>query len=486
METIIVTNQPQAWAFAQDFVKVIDTATYLTNPQFANNKQLRVINLNASYKYQSQGYYVSLLAEARQHKVLPSITTMQDLKNPAIAKIISLEIDESIQRHLKLIKSKTFMLSVYFGRNVAQRYERLSQQLHKLFPAPLFRVTFQFNKKWQIKNIAPITIADIPKEHYPDLTNFARYYLEKKRFHVAKLAQRPYDLAILVDADDKTPPSNKKAIEKFIKIGEESGFNVDIITKDDFHMISDFDALFIRATTSVNHFTYRFARRAAAEGVVVIDDPESILKCTNKVFLSELLTQHRLPIPETHIINKKAKEMRNGDLPYPCVLKLPDSSSSQGVVKVENAAALQPVLQQFFQESELLLAQAYVPTDFDWRIAILDNQPLFACKYHMAKNHWQIYNWQNSKDKEGDVEAVALEAVPAKIINIALKAAKLIGDSLYGVDIKQQGENACVIEVNDNPTIDAGDEDGLLGDTLYQKIIHSLLERVKRKHGYQS
>ncbi len=45
--------------------------------------------------------------------------------------------------------------------------------------------------------------------------------------------------------------------------------------------------LFIRETTYVDHHSFRFSRRAEAEGLVVIDDPQSILRCTNKVFLAE-------------------------------------------------------------------------------------------------------------------------------------------------------------------------------------------------------
>ena len=31
-----------------------------------------------------------------------------------------------------------------------------------------------------------------------------------------------------------------------------------------------------------------------------------------------------------------------------------------------------------------------MPTDYDWRIGVLDGEPLFACKYKMARGHWQI------------------------------------------------------------------------------------------------
>jgi glutathione synthase/RimK-type ligase-like ATP-grasp enzyme len=42
------------------------------------------------------------------------------------------------------------------------------------------------------------------------------------------------------------------------------------------------------------------------------------------------------------------------------------------------------------EKSELIIAQEFLPTAFDWRVGIFDRQPLFACRYYMAKRHWQI------------------------------------------------------------------------------------------------
>ena len=68
---------------------------------------------------------------------------------------------------------------------------------------------------------------------------------------------------------------------------------VECLRRDEMHRLPEFGGLFIRDTTNVDHYTFEFARRASAEGLVVIDDPESILKCTNKVFLQELLDAPR-------------------------------------------------------------------------------------------------------------------------------------------------------------------------------------------------
>lgn len=84
---------------------------------------------------------------------------------------------------------------------------------------------------------------------------------------------------------------------------------------------------FIRDTTAVNHHTFRFSRRAQAEGLVVIDDAESILKCANKVYLAELLRRpDRIPAPETIIIHRGNWERVPATLGLPFILKQPDSS----------------------------------------------------------------------------------------------------------------------------------------------------------------
>src|SRR5690606_10335415 len=149
-----------------------------------------------------------------------------------------------------------------------------------------------------------------------------------------------YDLAILVNEDEKEPPSNARALKQFEKAAEDLGFDVELIDKSDYGQVAEFDALFIRETTAVNHHTYRFARRAAREGLVVVDDPLSILRAANKVFLAQLMERHRIPQPKTMLIHSRNLRQVAETLGFPCVLKQPDSQFSKGVIKVENAAEL--------------------------------------------------------------------------------------------------------------------------------------------------
>jgi len=62
-----------------------------------------------------------------------------------------------------------------------------------------------------------------------------------------------------------------------------------------------------------------------------------------------------------------------------------------------------------------------------------------------------------------------------------LKATAPTVDGLYAADLKQAGDHPVVIEVNDNPPIDAGVEDAYLGDDLYRRIMDEFLRRMERK-----
>lgn len=482
MNHIIIVNNPKNWPLDIPGVDVLSAKSYITDPSFINLKSVKIYNLCRSYRYQSLGYYVSLLANARGHKPFPNVLAIQDIKSQSIIRIVSDELNQLIQKSLKPIQTEKFTLSIYFGKNVAKRYDRLSQKLFNQFQAPFLRAEFaRKDQEWFLKNIQAIAANEVPEEHKPFVTQMAQDFF-KKRYSATPKKDTRYDLAILVNPQEELPPSDEKAIQRFIRAAESIDFHTERITKEDYSRINEFDALFIRETTSVMHHTYRMARKAAAEGLVVIDDPESILMCTNKVYLAELLTKHQIPAPQTLIISPETAELVPEKLGFPCILKQPDSSFSQGVVKVNDKMEFEKSTGLLFEKSDLLIAQKFIPTSFDWRVGILNGQPLYGCRYHMARKHWQIYERTgDGKTYSGNADTLAVEDVPTEVVKNALKAAKLIGNGLYGVDVKEINGKVFVIEVNDNPSIDSGCEDAVLKDKLYQAVMDEFLRRIEKK-----
>ena len=484
MSTLIVVNNPRDWPLEITDVTVVPARTYLTDPAYGEERNARVFNLCKSYRYQSLGYYVSLLAEARGHKPMPRAHTLEDMQSLNLVRLLTGGLDELIQRSLAPLKSNEFELSIYFGRNVAQRYDRLSLEFFNLLQAPLLRAYLERRgEQWHIRNVRPIAASDIPPQHHAFVIQAATDYFHGRRRRVPRRAMPRYALAILHDRNNPEQASNAKALQKFEKAGEALGLGVDFITPADFNRLTEYDALFIRDTTFMHHYTYRFSRRAAAEGLVVIDDPESILKCNNKVYTAELLARHNIPTPKTLIVHRDNVQQIIPELALPCVLKQPDSSFSVGVTKAVTEKELHDKVGLLLEKSELIIGQESLPTEFDWRVGIIDRRPLFAAKYFMAPGHWQIIRHDGQKGRyvEGPTVAVALEEVPEEVVKVALRAANLFGDGFYGVDIKQVGNRCCVIEVNDNPNVDAGNEDGVLKDALYREVMEVFVRRIEER-----
>jgi glutathione synthase/RimK-type ligase-like ATP-grasp enzyme len=213
----------------------------------------------------------------------------------------------------------------------------------------------------------------------------------------------------------------------------------------------------------------------------VIDDPISMIRCTNKIYLHELMTGNGLAVPPTVIIAGQHDLVRAADeLGFPMVLKVPDSSFSRGVKKVDNAAELQALFKEWYEDTDLLLAQAFMPTSFDWRVGVLGGKPLFVCQYMMAKKHWQIVKHRaDGKPQEGAHNTVPLGEAPPAVVDIGLRAAQLIGNGLYGVDVKETQDGIFVVEVNDNPNIDHGIEDAAEKDQVWVELTRWFIDRLE-------
>ncbi|HBS05167.1 MAG TPA: RimK family alpha-L-glutamate ligase [Leptospiraceae bacterium] len=482
MQAIAVVSRKTEWLHSIPGIEVVEARSYLTDAKYSELRGIRVFNLCRSYRYQTTGYYVSLLAAARGQKPLPAVSTIQDLKDQSIIRNYTEELDQLIQKSLKGLQSDEYTLSIYFGHNMASKYEKLAGQLFRLFPSPFLRLQFwKKSQRWLIKSINPIPAGEVSEDHREFARRKAIEFFSRKRFQSRRAVPR-YDMAILHNPEEEQPPSDSTALSRFQKAAEEKGFYAEFLTKEDYGRLSEFDALFIRETTAVNHHTYRFARKALGEGLVVIDDPLSILRCTNKVYLAELLTRYRIRTPRTLIAHRGNLDTLESHLGFPIILKEPDSSFSQGVVKASDPESLKSKAEAILNKSDLFIAQEFLPTEYDWRVGILNRTPLYVCKYFMARGHWQVMNKDEAGEQDyGDVECMAVEDAPQEVVRTALRAANLIGDGLYGVDLKYSAGKAYVIEVNDNPSIDGDCEDEILGLELYRIIMDDFLRRVQQR-----
>ncbi len=474
-----------------DWKPYCETDSLLTVSDYLEHKydgkpQL-VVNLSRDYAYNSSGYYASLLAQARGHKILPGVETLNRLEAGQGVRM-SMELQRLCFQWIArndIDEGECWHLNIFLGTCAEKGLERIARFIFENYPAPLLRVSFNTGRRNQIESVRALSLGELTDSEQ-DTFAAALDNFSKRVWRTRSVKPARYSMAILYDPDEEFPPSDKQALRRFMEVAKRMGVHTELITEEDGPRLLEFDALFIRTTTSLNHYTYRFAQRARQNGLVVIDDPLSIIRCTNKVYLCELFRKARIPTPESLLLfgsERYSFEEIAARLGAPFILKIPDGSFSVGMHKVADRDELRTALDEMFGHSSVVLAQEFTPTEFDWRIGILDGEPLFACKYFMAKGHWQIYNHAvTGKNLCGPWETIPVYKVPAKVRETALKAAALIGKGLYGVDLKVVDGRPVVIEINDNPSIDHEVEDEVLGDELYYRIVNYFINKLSRMH----
>jgi glutathione synthase/RimK-type ligase-like ATP-grasp enzyme len=482
---VILVDQPKDFPNAETPHKVITTSEYLARPRLFDGRP-KLVNLSRSYAYQSNGYYASLLAEARGHRVVPTVETMLELREAKLYEHALPELDDALNRCARRADFQPegeFKLLVCFGIARDPRFEQFGRLLFDWFRCPALEVSVDTSSAWfSIERIRPRNLTRLANGE-------ATFFREALHLHTKREWRDPktrsvskYDLAVLFDPNEKMAPTSHASIKYFARIAEKLSVDVEPITKRQLAELAEYDGLFIRETTSIDNHTYRFARRAWQEGMPVIDDPISMIRCTNKVFLMELLGQNQVPTPATMMLADQADLPKAMDLlGLPLVVKIPDGSFSRGVHKVSSPEEFKRVADELFEETDLLLAQKFLPTEFDWRVGVLSGEPLFVCQYRMARGHWQIVKHRaDGSSREGGFRTFDLDQAPKEIVDLAVRAAKPIGDGFYGVDLKQTENGIVVMEVNDNPNLEHGIEDAVGKDEIWIKILKWFIERFEQ------
>ncbi len=290
------------------------------------------------------------------------------------------------------------------------------------------------------------------------------------------------NIACFVEKYNFSDHREEAALENFKQAAAQAGHGFHFLFREDINEIPQYDAVFIRATTDPLLTSYVVSKTAWELGLKVIDDPESIQICANKIHQYALFEKHNVPHIPTAFLNKEELHHRKiaeifDALGKPVVIKAPYTSFSRYVEKAACETSFRDVAKRYFKKSDTIAIQKFVPTTFDWRIGVLNDQILYACKYMIPKGRWKHGAKLRGKPTViwGRTVSMKKQNAPTKVRDVALKACRVVGKGLYGVDIKEVDGEYVVVEVNDNPSIYAGYED-LRDKDIYSRIITYLTE----------
>src|SRR5688500_12345153 len=155
---VIVVEKLSDWGSYYPSDNVVAANDYLKEAIGGDDdERTQVINLCRSYKYLGVGYYVSLLAEARGHKVIPSVRTINDLRRRSLYGVDIEDLNAQLAKFLPdgSRDATDFGLLVYFGQTSYGPLTDLVRQVFEAYPCPILRLEFERQRVWQIAAIKP-------------------------------------------------------------------------------------------------------------------------------------------------------------------------------------------------------------------------------------------------------------------------------------------------------------------------------------------
>src|SRR5205807_9782394 len=154
---VILVDQPKDFPNAETPHKVITTSDYLARPKLFEGRP-KLVNLSRSYAYQSKGYYASLLAEARGHRIVPTVETMLELREAKLYEHALPELEDELNRCARRADYQPegeLKLLVCFGIAGDTRFEAFGRLLFDWFRCPALEITIEPGHWLSIDRIRP-------------------------------------------------------------------------------------------------------------------------------------------------------------------------------------------------------------------------------------------------------------------------------------------------------------------------------------------
>lgn len=228
---------------------------------------------------------------------------------------------------------------------------------------------------------------------------------------------------------------------------------------------------------AVQHTAYGNAvvRQFEMMGVLTLNDSVAISRSRDKLRSLQLLAKKGIGLPVTgfaHSIDATTELIRMcGGAPL--VVKLLQGTQGMGVVLAETKKAAESVIEAFKEVRADILVQEYIAESkgADIRCIVLGKKVIAAMERQGMDGEFR-----SNLHRGGKAKKISITAEERKT---AIKAAKVMGLNLAGVDLLRSNRGPLVIEVNSSPGLE-GIENATnknCADAIIQFLENSLKEK---------
>jgi len=214
--------------------------------------------------------------------------------------------------------------------------------------------------------------------------------------------------------------------------------------------LNNLDAVIPRIRPNLTFYSCALIRQFEALGIFCANSWESISKSRDKLYSSQLFSQNGIQIPITGFAKSPLDtndliNMVNG---APLIIKLLEGTQGKGVVLAENSKAAESVINAFKSLQANILVQEFIKEagGKDIRCFVIDGKVVASIQREAAKGEFRANLHQG-----GTASVIKITSEEKKL---AIKAAKVMGLNIAGVDIIRSNKGPLVLEVNSSPGLE--------------------------------
>ncbi len=207
------------------------------------------------------------------------------------------------------------------------------------------------------------------------------------------------------------------------------------------------DVVIPRIGASITQYGVAVITTFEQMGVPVLNPALAVAAARDKFLALQVLAAHRVGIPRTLLARDprdlEAKLDLLGNMPV--VLKLVEGTHGVGVMLAENREAVQSIVSSFWEFGKTIFAQTFVAESegHDIRAFVVGNEVVAA-----MRRKARIGEFRSNIHRGGAGERVTLSE---PYVRAALRATKLLGLRMAGVDLLESSAGPLVMEVNASP-----------------------------------
>lgn len=272
--------------------------------------------------------------------------------------------------------------------------------------------------------------------------------MEEKHMQIAILSRNPklYSTSRLFDAavERGHEPRILNHTKCFMDIGTD---NPSVHYKKEEFNPGDFDAVIPRIGASVTFYGTSVLRQFEMMGTYCLNESVAISRSRDKLRSTQLLSRRGVGIPVTAFANspENVKGLVREVGGAPLVIKLLEGTQGIGVVLAETNKAAESVIQAFMGVKSNILIQEFIKEagGSDIRCLVVGGKVIAAMQRTAPEGEFR-----SNLHRGGSAQLVRL--TPAERAT-AVKAAKIIGLNVCGVDLLRSERGPLVMEVNSSP-----------------------------------